>query len=102
MTSRDKQTLIEHSPVGDSASNGSVENAVRKVEGQIRVLKLLVESNYKVKLQIDHCIFPWLVECAGFCINRFEIGKIDFLNDTAQVRIFYYAEEQEFSDYHVD
>ena len=30
----------------------------------------------------------------GLSINRFEIGKIDFLNDTAQVRIFYYAEEQ--------
>ena len=38
----------------------------------------------------------------GLSINRFEICKIDFLNDTAQVRIFYYAEEQEFSDYHVD
>jgi hypothetical protein len=38
----------------------------------------------------------------GLSINRFEIGKIDFLNDTAQVRIFYFAEEQEFSDYHVD
>ena len=38
----------------------------------------------------------------GLSINRFEIGKIDFLNATAQVRIFYYAEEQEFSDYHVD
>ena len=38
----------------------------------------------------------------GLSLNRFEIGKIDFLNDTAQVRIFYYAEEQEFSDYHVD
>ena len=38
----------------------------------------------------------------GLSINRFEIGTFDFLNDTAQVRIFYYAEEQEFSDYHVD
>jgi hypothetical protein len=33
-------------------------------------------------------------------INRVEVGKIDFLNDTAQVRIYYYADEQEFSDYH--
>jgi hypothetical protein len=30
-----------------------------------------------------------------------EVGKIDFLNDTAMVRIYYYADEQEFSDYHV-
>jgi hypothetical protein len=36
----------------------------------------------------------------GLVINRVEVGKIDFLNDTAQVRIFYYADEQEFSDYH--
>ena len=37
----------------------------------------------------------------GLSLNRFEIGKIDFLNDTAQVRVYYYADDQEFSDYHV-
>ena len=37
----------------------------------------------------------------GLSLNRFEIGKSDFLNDTAQVRVYYYADEQEFSDYHV-
>ena len=37
----------------------------------------------------------------GLVINRVEVGKIDFLNDTAQVRIFYYANEQELSDYQV-
>jgi hypothetical protein len=36
----------------------------------------------------------------GLSINRFDIGKIDFLNDTAQVRIYYYDDEQAFSDYH--
>lgn len=36
----------------------------------------------------------------GLTINRVEVGKIDFLNDTAQVRIYYYADEQAFSDYH--
>jgi hypothetical protein len=36
----------------------------------------------------------------GLVINRVEVGKIDFLNDTAQVRIYYYADEQEFSDDH--
>ena len=35
----------------------------------------------------------------GITINRFEIGKIDFLTDTAQVRIFYFADDQSFSDY---
>jgi hypothetical protein len=35
----------------------------------------------------------------GLKINRVEIGKIDFLNDTAQVRVFFYASDQQFSDY---
>ena len=35
----------------------------------------------------------------GLKINRFEVGKIDFLNDTAQVRIFYYDSDQTLSDY---
>lgn len=35
----------------------------------------------------------------GLSINRVEIGKIDFLNDTAQVRIYYFADDQAFSDY---
>lgn len=30
----------------------------------------------------------------GLSINRFEVGKINFLDDTAQVRIFYYSEDQ--------
>jgi hypothetical protein len=36
----------------------------------------------------------------GLSINRVEIGKIDFLNDTALIRIYYFGDEQAFSDYH--
>lgn len=43
-----------------------------------------------------------LEERTGLNINRFEVGKINFLDDTATVRIFYYADEQAFSDYHND
>lgn len=35
----------------------------------------------------------------GLIINRVEVGKINFLDDTAQLRIFYYADEQAISDY---
>lgn len=35
----------------------------------------------------------------GLIINRVEIGKINYLDDTAQIRIFYYDDEQGFSDY---
>ncbi len=36
----------------------------------------------------------------GLTLHHFDIGKINFLDDTANVRIFYYAEEQTMSDYH--
>lgn len=35
-----------------------------------------------------------LEERTGLKINRIEIGKLDFLRDTANVRIFYYESEQ--------
>ena len=35
----------------------------------------------------------------GLHINRFEIGKIDYLNDTCLIRIFYFADDQDFSNY---
>lgn len=42
-----------------------------------------------------------LQERTGLKINRFEVGKINFLNDTASVMIYYYDNEQSFSDYSV-
>ena len=43
-----------------------------------------------------------LQDRTGLAINRFEVGKINFLDDTAQVRIFYFADDQALSDYHND
>lgn len=40
-----------------------------------------------------------LEERTGLKINRFEVGKIDFLRDVAQVMIFYYDSDQSLSDY---
>ena len=34
----------EESPVGESKSNGAVENAIRNVQGQVRTLKLMLEE----------------------------------------------------------
>ena len=56
-------------------------------------IELIIPSRYdEMKADIE--------ERTGLSINRFEVGKINFLDDTAQVRIFYFAEEQVFSDYH--
>ncbi len=56
-------------------------------------IDLIKPENYEL-LRAD------LEKRTGLSINRVEVGKIDFLNDTAMVRIFYYADDQVFSDYH--
>jgi hypothetical protein len=57
-------------------------------------IELIVPEKYEL-MKAD------LEKRTGLNINRVEVGKIDFLNDTALIRIYYYANEQEFSDYHV-
>lgn len=53
----------------------------------------LIKPNKQEELKAD------LEKRTGLQINRFQIGKINFLNDTAQIKIYYYADEQEYSDY---
>ena len=38
------QTMQEHSPVGDSKSNGLVERSVQTIQGQIRAMRSALES----------------------------------------------------------
>lgn len=52
-----------------------------------------------IKPELYNEMLQDLEERTGLNINRFEVGKIDFLNDTATVRIFYFADEQTLSDY---
>ena len=40
----------EESPVGESKSNGAIENAIRNVQGQVRTLKLMLEEKYAVRI----------------------------------------------------
>lgn len=58
-------------------------------------IDLIKPEHYETMLQD-------LKDRTGIEINRFEVGKINFLDDTAQVRIYYYDDEQAFSDYHND
>ena len=67
--------VMEQSPVGCSASNGIVERAIQSVEHQVKVLKIAVESRWRVKIGARHSIVPWLVEYAAVLLNRFEVGR---------------------------
>ena len=68
------QTMLENSPVGDSRSNGFIECAVERVEGQVRTMKLALEERIGIKIPADSCVLPWLVEHAGNLLTMFEVS----------------------------
>jgi hypothetical protein len=69
---RDDETIHEHSPVGESQSNGVVERAVRSAKDQIRTLKLALQARIKRKIPQKHAMMTWLVEHAGDCITKWQ------------------------------
>ena len=70
-----------------------VKHETRKTINYERIDLIIPEKYEAMKSDLE--------KRTGLAINHVEVGKIDFLNDTAQVRIYYYADEQTFSDYHV-
>ncbi len=52
------QVILENSPVGESQSNGLVENAIKEVQAQIRKLKDQLQQNTSVELESDAAIWP--------------------------------------------
>ena len=48
------QTIREESPVGESQSNGEVENAIQRVQGMYRTMKDDLEANLGEKVPEDH------------------------------------------------
>ena len=52
---RGTRVVMQHSPVGESLANGATENAIQRVQGQIRASNKDLEMHIKAK----HC--PFLV-----------------------------------------
>ena len=69
------RTVIEHSPIYQSRSNGIIERAVQSVEGQMRVLRSALDEKLGVGIPVGHPIWPWITEYSSFLLNRFEVGK---------------------------
>jgi hypothetical protein len=65
---------VESSEAYASQSNGVVESGVKAVQGQVRVLKSALEGKLGAEVLQDHAVLPWLVEYAGWLINRAEVG----------------------------
>ena len=57
------------SPVGESQSNGFVENAVRDLKGMARTLKFAAEELHNTSIGQQHPCLPWLIRHAAIAIN---------------------------------
>lgn len=68
-----------------------VKHETRKTITYERIDLIKPEHYAEMKADIE--------ERTGLSINRVEVGKINFLDDTAQVRIYYFDDDQTFSDY---
>ena len=69
------KTVVEHSPVKSSQSNGIVERAIRSVVAQMRVMKGSLEARWKVTIPDEHAIITWMTEYAAVLLNRYEVSR---------------------------
>ena len=77
----DVATVPRHSPVAESQSNGRVENAMKRVQEQVRALYDQMKARTGLSLGTDHPVFEWLVEWAATTLTRIVIrsgGKTSY------------------------
>ena len=77
---------MQHSPVGESQANGVIENAIQRVQGQIRAIKLDMESNTGTRLIPSHPTWPWLIEFAAQTLLYWRVTNDDGLTAIQRIR----------------
>ena len=71
---RDMPTVVETSKPYDSKSNGRAEGAVRKLESQVRTLKIATEKNIGILIDVHSPVFAWLVEHSADVLTKCSVG----------------------------
>ena len=72
---RGGQVILEHSPNGESQTNGHMKRGVRTIKYQTCTLKAHIEYNLKIKLDPEYAILQWLVKWVGTTLNRYSVVK---------------------------
>ena len=80
------QVIIQNSPVGESAANGKVENAIQRIQDQIRAIKLDLETNANIKIAPSHPVWPWMIEFAAQTLLYWRISGDDGLTAIQRIR----------------
>ena len=66
----DYGSALDNSRVGDSDSNGTIENAIGSFAGVARTLRIALEEKVNSKLSASDPIIPWLIRHAAHVITR--------------------------------
>ena len=66
--------VSEESPVGDHQANGLIENAIREVKRQIRVLRSVLEEKIGRVLSDEDPVLSWLPRQAADLLCRYKKG----------------------------
>ena len=62
---RGGQVVMQHLSVIESAANGVIENAIQRMQGQVRQIKLDLDMNIKAKIKQSQTKKRWLIEYAA-------------------------------------
>ena len=69
------KVVMEESPVGEHASNGEVESAIKVVRNQFKVLRSALEGRIGQRIGPTEPILQWLMRWTGQMLNRFRVDK---------------------------
>ena len=72
---RSSPTSMLESPARESQSNGKMEKAVQRLQGQLRTLKFALEENIGAKVSVRSKAFEWLSLWTATSINRYHVGE---------------------------
>ena len=72
---RSAPTAIIESPVRESKSNGQVEKAIQRWQGQYRTLRLSLQDKLGKSVPVKGRISAWLVQWSAVILNRYWVGS---------------------------
>ena len=72
---RSAPTSMMESPARESKSNGKMERAVQKLEGQLRTLKMALEHNIGKPISFRSKVSEWLTSWTTTSLNRYWVGE---------------------------
>ena len=69
------QVFEEHPSRYDSAANGAIENAIKRLTGLLRTHKLCLERRIGKSIPADHPLLTWMVEMCAWLLTTRVLGE---------------------------